>query len=146
MSSFDERLGQDQGTLVDPPGNYDPELLHPILRERLQRVHARYPLWVASGHRDSEEQGYLYDLFLHHGGAPANPPGTSNHEAVPYDFAKSLAADIHPNIDSPTAQDYKEMQKIAKEEKLNFLILSELWHAQPVEVPAGYWTGLPEGF
>ena len=105
-------------------------------------MNARFPLWVASGHRSSEEQEYLYDQYLHHGGAPANPPGTSNHEAVPYDFAKSLAVDIHP----ATGADYQAMQKVAKEEGLNFLIISELWHAQPVEVRAGYWTGMPEGF
>lgn len=139
--TFDDSLGQDQG-LADPAGNYDPNLLHPILRQRLQRVNARFSLWVASGHRDSDEQAYLYDQFLNHGGAPANPPGTSNHEAIPYDTAMSIAADIHP----ATGSDYATMQQIAGEEGLNFLISSELWHAQPSETTTGYWVGLPEGF
>lgn len=40
-----------------------------------------YPAGLLSGYRTSGQQGDLYELFLSGGGAPANPPGASSHEA-----------------------------------------------------------------
>jgi LysM repeat protein len=39
-----------------------------------------YPGGPLSAHRTTEQQQYLYDLYLSGQGAPANPPGTSSHE------------------------------------------------------------------
>lgn len=40
-----------------------------------------YPAGPLSAFRTSDEQAYLYDLYLSGAGAPANPPGSSTHEA-----------------------------------------------------------------
>jgi LysM repeat protein len=39
-----------------------------------------YPAGPVSAFRTTEQQQYLYDLFLSGQGAPANPPGSSSHE------------------------------------------------------------------
>lgn len=126
--------------MPDPPGNYDATKLHPILRKRLQKAHQRFGLWVASGWRSSQEQERLWNLYQSGNGNPANRPGTSNHEAVPYGTAMGLAVDIHPLDDSG---DYATMQRVCREEGLNFIIASENWHAQLEEVATGFWNGLP---
>jgi hypothetical protein len=54
-----------------------------------------YPGGPLSGYRTYEQQAYLYDLFLSGQGAPANPPGTSNHElGIAIDVAEPVMADI----------------------------------------------------
>jgi LysM domain/D-alanyl-D-alanine carboxypeptidase len=54
-----------------------------------------YPAGTLSGYRTYEQQAYLYDLFLSGQGAPANPPGTSNHEVgIAMDVPDPAMADI----------------------------------------------------
>jgi hypothetical protein len=54
-----------------------------------------YPAGTLSGYRTYEQQAYLYDLFLSGQGAPANPPGTSNHElGIAMDVPDPAMADI----------------------------------------------------
>jgi LysM repeat protein len=53
------------------------------MREEALRVYGVdiYPAGPLSAYRTSEEQRYLYELYLAGEGAPANPPGASSHES-----------------------------------------------------------------
>jgi hypothetical protein len=54
-----------------------------------------YPAGTLSGYRTWDQQSYLYDLFLSGQGAPANPPGTSNHElGIAMDVPDPAMADV----------------------------------------------------
>ncbi|UJA20553.1 LysM peptidoglycan-binding domain-containing protein [Thermoleophilia bacterium SCSIO 60948] len=60
------------------------------------------PAGTLSVYRSSEQQSYLYDLFLSGIGAPANPPGSSAHErGVAVDVASedmaAVVSEIGPN-------------------------------------------------
>lgn len=115
------------------------EGLHPEFRRRLEAARAEFPFYVLSGYRSSAEQKRLYDCYKagKPGCNPANPPGTSNHEAVPWGPAEALAADIHPNDGSS----YAAMQAACRRHGIHFPIASERWHAQPVEAKSGKYTG-----
>ena len=53
------------------------------------------PAGTLSVYRSSEQQSYLYDLFLSGVGAPANPPGSSAHErGVAIDVADESMAQV----------------------------------------------------
>lgn len=116
--------------------------LHPIFRERLERLFADTGCWANSTHRSSEEQQYFRDCYVNcncNNCNPANAAGSSNHEAVPWGEAMGLAADIAGDLDHAA--------DICSDYGLHFPIRSvEPWHIQPVEVPYAYWTGLPDGW
>ena len=112
------------------------EGLHPVFADRLQQLNDACGTWIVSGRRSSQEQQYLYDLYLAGEGNPANPPGSSNHEATPWGEPSGLAADIGGDLAVANAR--------AAEFGLHFPIAStEPWHVQPVEVPFAYYTGIP---
>ena len=99
--------------------------LHPVFAERLQQLNDSCGTWINSGHRSSEEQQTLYDLYLQGTGNPANPPGSSNHEAEPWGTPMALAADLAGDLDTAHAR--------AAEFGLHFPIAAaEPWHVQPV--------------
>lgn len=113
------------------------EGLHPVFAERLRQLNEACGTWVNSGYRSSDEQQHLYDLYLSGEGNPANPPGSSNHEAEPWGGPSALAADLAGDLDTANAR--------AAEFGLHFPLASiEPWHVQPVEVQFAYFTGFPE--
>lgn len=116
--------------------------LHPIFRDRLQRLFDATGCYANSTWRSSQEQQYFRDCYVNcncNNCNPANEPGSSNHEAVPWAEAMALAADIGGDLDA--AYD------VCADYGLHFPIRSsEPWHVQPVEVPYAYWTGLPDGW
>ena len=57
--------------------------LHPVFAERLQQMNEACGTWINSGYRSSDEQQTLYSRYLEGTGNPANPPGSSNHDAAP---------------------------------------------------------------
>lgn len=58
-----------------------------------------YPGGPASAYRTTEQQQQLYDLYLSGQGAPANPPGTSSHEAgLAVDVAEPVMRDVIDQI------------------------------------------------
>lgn len=151
---FVEFPGLDQGSdeLEDPPGNYDPEKLHPELRRRVRRVHARHPLHVNSGHRSSQDQELFFNCAQakrNTGRCPpgcersacasANRPGQSNHEAIPYGKPEALAIDMEPQDD-----DWAPFREVCYDEGLHDPIDQEDWHWQLwPETPASYYEGSP---
>lgn len=135
----------------DAPGNYDPEKLWPELRNRVNRVHARHPLNVNSGHRDSTEQELFFNCAqakVNTGKCPpgcertacasANRPGQSNHEAEPYGTPAALAVDMEPEDD-----DWDTFRQVCYEERLHDPLPSEPWHWQPTEVRNSYYERMP---
>jgi lysozyme len=120
----------------------DTERLHPIFRARLEGLLAATGCRVRSGWRSSEEQAQLYHCYLTgscNNGNPANPPGSSNHEAAPFGEPAGLAADLEGDLATAHA--------LAPSFGIHFPIANvEPWHAQPVEVPYAYFTGMPEGW
>ena len=116
--------------------------LHPIFRERLQQLFDATGCWANSTWRSSQEQQYFRDCYVNcncNNCNPANEPGSSNHEAVPWGDAMALAADIGGDLNA--AYD------VAANYGLHFPIVSvEPWHIQPVEVPYAYYTGMPDGW
>ena len=79
----------------------DTERLHPIFRARLEGLLAATGCRVRSGWRSSEEQAQLYHCYLTgscNNGNPANPPGSSNHEAAPFGEPAGLAADLEGDL------------------------------------------------
>jgi hypothetical protein len=117
------------------------EGLHPVFSERLQRMCRDLGLTVASGYRSSERQRQLYECWKARkpGCAPANPPGTSNHEAVPNASAAGLAADLGPRSKMGAAH------QAAAQYGLHFPIAKEPWHCQPVEIASAHFTGSLDG-
>src|SRR5215213_9462990 len=110
--------------------------LHPVFAERLRQLNDACGTWIVSGRRSSQEQQELYDLYLAGEGNPANPPGSSNHEATPWGEPSGLAADIGGDLPTANAR--------AAEFNLHFPIGNiEPWHVQPLEVPFAYYTGVP---
>ena len=117
----------------------DFEHLHPIFRERLEALLAETGCTVVSGWRSSDEQARLYRDYLDHRGNPANPPGLSNHEGVPNGPPAALAVDLAGDLAAAHAR--------CSEFGIHFPIVTvEPWHAQPVEVPYAYFTGIPPGW
>lgn len=114
--------------------------LHPEFASRLQRLaNAVGGLDWTSGYRSSQKQKQLYDCWRARrpGCAPANPPGTSNHEAIPYGLAQGLAMDIgRRNRDAARAR--------AHEFGIHFPIPREPWHCQPTEARSSKFTGVPD--
>jgi len=114
--------------------------LHPAFRGRLERLMAATGVTVRSGWRSSDEQAYLYNCYLSgacNNGNPANRPGESNHEAVPWDEPMALAADLEGDLATAHAR--------AADFGLHFPIQAvEPWHVQPVEVRNAYYTGVPD--
>lgn len=115
--------------------------LHPTFRERLERMCRDLGLTVTSGYRSSEKQRQLYECWKTRkpGCAPANPPGSSNHEAVPNGPAAGLAADLGPRSKMSAAH------QAARNYGLHFPIAKEPWHCQPQEVRSTHFTGDPFG-
>jgi GH24 family phage-related lysozyme (muramidase) len=109
--------------------------LHPEFLRRLVALYADTPFTITSGYRSSTEQQWLYNLFKSGRGSPANKPGTSNHEAVPFGPAEGLAADLRP------AQGYSVLHVAAAKHKLYFPLAGEPWHAQPIECRSPHYTG-----
>lgn len=130
-----------------PPGKW--QGLHPEFARRLHYFCADHPgLYVLSGHRSSEEQAYLYQHQSDPGFNPANPPGSSNHEAIPYGAPLGIAADLTPEslFDSGNLTNAAHDQ-IKQRYGLHFplrLQENEDHHCQPVEVPSPKWTGMPD--
>jgi GH24 family phage-related lysozyme (muramidase) len=120
----------------------DTEHLHPIFRARLEGLLAATGCVVRSGWRSSEEQAELYRCYLTglcNNGNPANPPGSSNHEAAPFGEPAGVAADLEGDLPAAHA--------LAPSFGIHFPIANvEPWHAQPVEVPYAYFTGMPAGW
>jgi hypothetical protein len=139
-------FGAASATDLRPAG--DSEGLHPEFSRRLHFFCADHGVEVLSGHRSSAEQKFLFDNQHRPGFNPANPPGKSNHEAVPFDHAMALAADLHPesNFDSGNISQ-AEADEIARKYGIHFplrLQENEDHHAQPVEVASAQWSGMPE--
>lgn len=134
----------DEPENLHPPGNWMG--LHPEFSRRLARFCGDHPgLRVVSGYRSSDEQQALYNLYLAGRGNPANPPGRSNHEAVPYGTPMGLAADLAPEsvFDSGNISD-AEHDEIRAKYGLHFPLRhqeNEDHHCQPVEVPGSSWPG-----
>ena len=132
-----------------PPGDH--EGLHPEFARRLHRFCADHPgLKVVSGHRTSEEQKFLYDGYRSGNPRfnPANPPGQSNHEAIPFGTRMGLAADMGPDsvFDSGNISD-EQHDTIKLRYGLHFPLRhqeNEDHHIQPVEVESAKFTGMPE--
>jgi hypothetical protein len=114
--------------------------IHPAWRERLLAALVEADAYVESGWRSSQRQQELYDGWQRRlpGYNPANRPGTSNHEAVPYGEAMSLAADVHPNDGN-----YGPMKTVFEKHFMHFPIASEKWHAQPWEQWEGWYDAMP---
>lgn len=116
--------------------------LHPIFRDRLQRLFDATGCYANSTWRSSEEQQYFRNCYVNcncNNCNPANEAGSSNHEAVPWGEPMGLAADI--------GGDLAAAYDVCSDYGLHFPIhSSEPWHIQPVEVPYAYWTGLPDGW
>lgn len=110
--------------------------LHPVLLARLRQLRQEADVSVYSGWRSSTSQQKLYEDYVSGRGNPANKPGTSNHEAVPYGSPMALAADLDGDLDAAHAA--------APRYGLWFPIPKEPWHVQPVEVRDSYFTGVPE--
>ncbi len=129
--------------------------MHPILAERVRRVHRRIATYVNSGHRSSQDQQLFWDCAqtrIRTGTCPkprcsrsscasANRPGQSNHEAVPYGTPKALAVDMEP-----VNKDWATFRRVCREEKLHDPIANEDWHWQPIEVPTSHYAGMPPGW
>lgn len=117
----------------------------------MERVLREFGLGLRSVWRDYETQKLFYECMLfriQNGYCPAgpcqrsgcnnaNPPGTSNHENAVGGQAASLAVDLtidrwgHP------------LHGQAASYGLHFPVATEPWHAQPVEVRSGEFTGDP---
>jgi len=112
--------------------------LHPIFAERLRRLNDACGTSVVSGWRSAQRQRELYDGYMQGlaGFNPANPPGSSNHEACPWGDPMGLAADLGGDLALANAR--------AGEFGLHFPIANvEPWHCQPIEVSYAYFTGVP---
>lgn len=113
--------------------------LHPVFADRLRRLSdAVGGLDWTSGYRSSARQKQLYDCWRARrpGCAPANPPGSSNHEAIPNGDAQGLAMDIgRRNRDAA--------RRRGREFGVHFPIAGEPWHVQPVECQSPKFTGVP---
>ena len=117
----------------------DIEHLHPIFRERLLALLDATGCTVVSGWRSSDDQARLYRDYLDNRGNPANPPGLSNHEGVPNGPPAALAVDLSGDLAAAHGR--------CGEFGIHFPIVTvEPWHAQPVEVPYAYFTGIPPGW
>lgn len=114
--------------------------LHPVFRARLERMMAATGTSLRSGWRSSQEQEYLYNCYRTgncNNGNPANPPGSSNHEAVPWGEPMALAADLMGNLAAA--------HEVCRNYGIHFPIQSvEEWHCQPVEARYAYWNGMPD--
>jgi hypothetical protein len=139
---------------LDPPGKWDPVACHPLLRERVARVHARHPSWVNSCWRSAQDQQLFWNCAQakkqtgrcppgceRSACASANPPGKSNHEAEPFGPSRALAIDWEPQDG-----DVPRWRQVCYEEGLHDPIGNEWWHWQPNEVRSGQWRGFPPGW
>jgi GH24 family phage-related lysozyme (muramidase) len=114
------------------------ENLHPVFAERLHAMNEVCGTSIYSGWRSSQRQQELYNGYVQGipGYNPANPPGTSNHEACPWGDPMALAVDLQGDLALANAR--------AAEFGLHFPIANvEPWHCQPVEVTYAYYTGAP---
>jgi hypothetical protein len=101
--------------------------LHPVFRARIEALCQATGCFVNSAYRSSQRQAELYQDFLNHRGNPANPPGSSNHEAIPNGSPAGLAVDLGGNLGAARAR--------MDEFGVCFPIPSEDWHVQPAECP-----------
>jgi hypothetical protein len=130
-----------------PPGDHDG--LHPEFARRLHFFCLDHPgVTVLSGYRSHQEQQYLFDHQHDPGFNPANPPGKSNHEAIPNGEAMGLAADLSPEdvFDAGNLTD-AEHDAIKKKYGIHFPLRdqeNEDHHSQPVEVTSPSWGGMPD--
>jgi hypothetical protein len=123
----------DQGSVASPPVSLPgSQGLHPEFARRLAGLHGDVSFTITSGYRSSQQQQKLFDLFKAGKGNPANRPGTSNHEGVPFGPAEGLAADIHG--------DYSRLHAAAAKHKLHFPVAKERWHCQPIEAISPKYT------
>jgi hypothetical protein len=115
------------------------EHLHPVFADRLLRLSdAVGGLDWTSGYRSFEKQEALFKCWQARrpGCAPANAPGSSNHEAIPKGQPQGLAMDIgRRNRDAA--------RRRAGEFRLHFPISGEPWHCQPVECRSPKFSGVP---
>ena len=134
---------------LHPPGDW--EALHPEFARRLHYFCADYGINVIPGHRTSDEQRRLYNCFITkscNNGNPANEPGKSNHEAIPWEEPMALAADLQPEsvFDSGSISN-DEHEEIKRKYGVHFplrKVEQEDHHAQPVEVSSSAWSGMPD--
>jgi hypothetical protein len=113
--------------------------MHPEFARRLLAMYLLHPYSITSGYRSSDEQAELWRRYQNGTGNPANPPGGSNHEAVPYGPPAGLAADLWP-LDGDRAA----LRDAGTQVGILFPIYSyEPWHAQPVEVTSAAWSHMP---
>jgi lysozyme len=112
------------------------EWLHPVFRERLERLYDQVPFTCVSGGRSRQRQAELYNDFKAGRGNPANRPGTSWHEYDEDGTTLAQAADIHPK----PGKSYAQMQAAAKNLGLHFPVSKELWHVQPIEAKSSART------
>lgn len=119
----------------------DLTFLHPQFRLRAEKLQEMTGCGFRSTYRSSIEQEYLWRNQGTQGIGAANPPGTSNHEAVPYGPACGLAIDFT----LPGGYTWPEFHAVAATVGIHFPIPEdEEWHGQPIEVAETYFTGIPE--
>lgn len=112
--------------------------LHPVFRARLLALDADVGgLSWTSGWRSFKRQGELYDGWKARkpGYAPANRPGSSNHEAAPNGPPLGLAMDIG-------RQNRSAAHQRARAHGLHFPIRGEPWHIECIET-TGRYQGIP---
>lgn len=124
--------------------------LHPAFRARVEALLAATGGEALSGWRPSEQQAYLFECYQAalrgepnpcNNGNPANPPGTSNHEADPWGEPMGLAVDFV----LPSGWTWAEFHAEAAKHRIHFPIANvEPWHGQPVEVVNAYFVGIPD--
>ncbi len=84
---------------------------------------------IKSGNRTYEEQAWLYDQYINHGGNLAAPPGQSNHN-------HGRAADISFNTEAARQWFHANAANFG----LGFPIPSEDWHIEPLGLRDGSYS------
>lgn len=109
------------------------EHLHPVFKARIERACKETGAAVLSGARTRAEQQRLFDESQH-GGAPANPPGSSWHEfGEGLDGGAGACAVDFVSV-GPNRKALLAVRERAAELGLCFPVKKEIWHAQPVEI------------